>query len=235
MSSSKTFSVQCYFQVSLLQVTKIVQWCILRCQILVNTCAFPILNLKFTFFNNFPQPLSLQQSRFWLLSHSLAKIQSLLLAKLLQLCLQISSNELDTFSKTNFFWFWFLSKLWSCLLYILEEQNPNVSLKCICKVPDTVYQPYRMYVPRGFRRLKPLPVFSPHRQSRTMSTPSGEILRKRRDYHYCLVHHFNEGCIQINTDIRYQPSTVLVCRKTVLILVKSSATPTFNTTSHDVM
>lgn len=37
-----------------------------------------------------------------------------------------------------------------------------------------------MYVPRGFRRLKPFPVFSPHRQSRTTSTPSGEILRERK-------------------------------------------------------
>lgn len=44
-----------------------------------------------------------------------------------------------------------------------------------------LYQPYRMYVPMGLSKVRPFPVFSPHKQSSTISTPSGDILQKKRD------------------------------------------------------
>lgn len=44
-----------------------------------------------------------------------------------------------------------------------------------------LYQPYRMYVPMGLSRVRPFPVFSPHKQSSTISTPSGDILQEKRN------------------------------------------------------
>lgn len=48
-------------------------------------------------------------------------------------------------------------------------------------VPAAVlHSPYKMQVPKGLRRLRPFPVLSPQRQSKTMSTPSVEILNSEK-------------------------------------------------------
>lgn len=44
-----------------------------------------------------------------------------------------------------------------------------------------VYQPYRMYVPMGLSKVRPFPVFSPLKQSSTISTPSGDILQEKKN------------------------------------------------------
>lgn len=57
-----------------------------------------------------------------------------------------------------------------------------------------LYQPYRMYVPMGLSRVRLFPVFSPHKQSSTISTPSGDILQEKRD----IINHItalSTGCL----------------------------------------
>lgn len=65
----------------------------------------------------------------------------------------------------------------------LTQQHASFFRAFVCKhmcsdhVPATIqHSPYKMQVPRGLRRLRPFPVLSPQRQSKTMSTPSAEIL-----------------------------------------------------------